>query len=672
MKFRSTIQQSDKLACQRSEDSREAESEDSFKMNHHGMFANPTGLVRGVLVLALAAGLVSCERPDRVEEATKNKIFLAGNGAEPKALDPHLVSSVGDSNIMRALFEGLVINHPSDDSAHLPGVAERWETTTGSDYKEWTFHLRKDAKWSNGDPVTARDFVYAYHRILDPKMPSPYASMLYFLVNGEIYNKNLVEEIAIKAAPNPEHPWESIKEVEFGANDQSENNLNKKGLNGLDLETLKQVQADLSTYEWPEVLSDEAKQYILDAYVAFYEAGRTVQKERPAGVVAKDDYTLVCNLEDPAPFFPDVVKHTTWLPVHQATIEKYGDMTDPFTEWQKPGNHVGNGAFQLTDWRINAYVRVRKNPHYWDQKTVKLNGIDFLPLDNQFTEERAFRDGLVHYTYIVPGNMIESYRKNQPEVLRVETYAGVYFFRCNTLKGPTKDVNFRRALAYSIDQETIVKYVTMGGQMPAYGFVPPSDAGYKPPNKIKFDPAKAKEFLKAAGYESGKDVPEFTILINTSEAHKAIAEAVQDMWKTHLGIEKVKISNQEWKVFQQTLKDIDYDVARSGWIADYVDPNTFLSLWNTTDSNNETGWSNPEYDRLLKEAAGVSDPAIRYKKLLTAESLLLDQLPILPVYWYTRVYLLHPDVKNWQPLLLDNHNYKFIDLEAADTPPVKP
>ena len=170
--------------------------------------------------------------------------------------------------------------------------------------------------------------------------------------------------------------------------------------------------------------------------------------------------------------------------------------------------------------------------------------------------------------------------------------------------------------------------------------------------------------MNEAGYETGTKVPEFTVIINTSEAHKSIAVAIQDMWKKHLGINKVKIENQEWKVFQQTVHDIDYEVSRAGWIGDYVDPNTFLSMWVSGDSNNNTGWSNAEYDRLMAESGLISDPKKRYEKLREAEVVLLDEVPILPIYWYTRTYLIHPDVKNWHPLLLDNHPYKHIDLIA--------
>lgn len=538
-----------------------------------------------LLGLALVIGIFSagCDRERKVDLATKEKILLLGNGGEPKALDPHLVSAVGDSNILRAIFEGLVAYHPEDDTLNEPGVAERWEPN--EDFSEWRFFLREDARWSNGDPVTAHDFVYSYNRILHPNFAAPYSSMLYFLKNAEEFNTGKIEDFA------------------------------------------------------------------------------------EVGVKAVSDFELVCTLKSPTPFFPDVVKHTTWLPVHGPTLEKYGSMTDTFTDWQKPGNHVSNGAFKLTDWRINAYIKVRRNPHYWDAETVKLNGLNFYPIDNTFTEEKAFRGGLLHYTYIIPTNLIPRYTAKKDPNLRTETYAGSYFYRCNTLEGPTRNVDFRRALAYSINQETIVKYVTQGGQQPAYGFTPPSEAGYDPPDVIHYNPDKAKEFLKKAGYESGADVPEFTIILNTSDAHKSIAVAIQDMWKKVLGIEKVKIENQEWKVYQQTVIDMKYDVARAGWIGDYVDPTTFLGIWRGGDSNNNTGWANADYDRLLDESSLLSDTQARYAKLAEAESILLDELPVLPIYWYTRVYLLHKDVKNWKPLLLDNHPYKHIDLVRSEEAP---
>lgn len=536
-------------------------------------------ILTSLLLLALLP-LSSCRQETRVERATREKILLLGNGAEPKALDPHLVSSVGDANILRALFEGLVVNHVSDDTLHEPGVAERWESN--EDFTQWRFHLRRDAKWSNGDPVTAHDFVYAYRRILHPEMGAPYASMLYFLKNAEAFNRGEVGDFA------------------------------------------------------------------------------------EVGVEAVGDHELLCVLGNPTPFFPDVVKHTTWLPVHRATIEAFGSMTQSYTDWQKPGNHVGNGAFQLADWRINAHVKVRRNPHYWNAAEVKPNGIDFYPVESAFTEEKAFRNGLLHLTYVLPQNLIDRYREAEDAPLHIDPYAGVYYFLCNVAQPPTDNADFRRALAYAINQETVTKYVTMGGQRPAYAFTPPSETGYQPPRVLSHDPEKAREHLRKAGYASGAEVPEFVLFINTSEAHKDIAMAVQDMWKKTLGIEKVRIENQEWKVFQESVRGKQYQVARAGWIADYADPTTFLNLWTSGDSNNHTGWSHPEYDRLMRESAGLSDHGERFARFAAAERILLDELPVLPLYWYTRVYLLHPDVRHWHPLLLDNRPYQHIDLIPGD------
>ena len=534
------------------------------------------------LTIVACAIVMGCSSENDVDRATEERILVMGNGGEPKALDPQLVSAVGDSNIMRALFEGLIAYHPSDDSESAPGVAKTWESN--EDFTEWTFHLRDDAKWSNGDPVTAHDFVYSYNRILSPALASPYSSMLFFLENAEEFNK---EEIT----------------------------------------------------DFSEV-----------------------------GVKAKDDHTLVCTLKAPTAFFPQVVKHTTWLPVHKATVEKHGTMTDQFTAWQRPGNHVSNGAYKLKTWRINHSVEVEANPHYWDAETVKLKGIRFLPIVSEFTEQKMFQDGQLHGTYTVPSNMIEWYRKHFPQYLRIEPYAGAYFYRFNTKVEPLDNPKVRLALALAVDRKAIVENITMGGQIPAHGLVPPTKGGYVPPNVVAFDPERAKKLLAEAGFPNGKNFPKLSVIYNTLESHRSIAEAIQAMWKKHLGIKTIKLRNQEWKVFQQTVIDMKYDIGRAGWIGDFVDPTTFLDLMRTTDSNNNTGYSNPDYDKALAEAALEVDPAKRQELLYSAEEKMLTDLPVLPIYWYTRVYLLHPDVQNWNPLILDNHPYKHIDVQPSGLP----
>lgn len=541
----------------------------------------PFRRLRLFLTLLVALLAVGCGGPTPVEQATKDGILILGNGAEPRSLDPQLIQSLGDSNIMHALFEGLVTFHESEDAVADPGVAERWEPN--DDFTVWTFYLRKDAKWSNGDPVTAHDFVYAYERIMSPAFASPYASMLTdFLKGGEAFNKGETD--------------------------------------------------DFST----------------------------------VGVKAIGDHTLELTLVGPIDFLPEILKHTSWLPVHPPTIEKFGSMTDRYTDWQRPGNHVGNGPFQLKSWRINYAVEVERNPHFWDAENVTLNGIIFKPIPSEYTEERAFRAGEIHYTYILAAALIESYRESSPEFFRSEPFAGSYFYRCNVTKPPLDNQKVRQALALAIDRRSIVENVTLGGQTPASGYTPPFKDLYTPPEMIRFNPEKARALLAEAGYPNGEGFPGFKVLINTSEAHRAVAEAIQAMWREHLNIDNVEIDNQEWKVFQRTLHDLNYEVARSGWIGDYVYPTTFLTMWQTGDTNNETGWSNADYDRLIKEALQSTDPNARLEKLYQAEEILLTELPILPIYWYTRVYALRPEVKNWNPAILDHRPYHKVELKPLD------
>lgn len=541
-------------------------------------------MYRRFFFLCFLAGAFACTGcQDRADWAAQRGILLLGNGGEPKTLDPGLVQSVGDANIMQALFEGLVNYHLRDDRLDAPGVAESWESRENA--KVWTFHLRNNARWSNGDPVTAHDFVYAFERNLSPRFASEYASMLYLLENAEDFNKGKLDHFA------------------------------------------------------------------------------------QVGVRALDDLTLECRLRQPTAYFPGVVKHHTWYPVHRATVERFGKMTDRFAVWQRAGNHVGNGAFRLKEWRVNQWVAVVPNPHYWDASAVKLSEIRFFPLET-FTEERIYRGGQLHYTYTLPNTLIEKYRRERPELLRVEPYLGSYFFRCNVQRPPFDDPKVRQALALAIDREKIVRFITMGGQLPATGFTPPIEGVYTPLKVLRFDPERARQLLAESKYPVDR-FPSVELLINTSEQHRKIAEAVQDMWKQHLGLgkDKVRINNQEWKVFQDTTFRMDYDLSRAAWIADYVDPATFLDMWRTGDSNNFTGWGNPEYDALLQQAALESTPGERMARLHRAEQILLEELPILPLYWYSRVYLLDHRVRNWYPMVMDRRDYRHVYFEPRAAAP---
>lgn len=529
-----------------------------------------------VLCFFLISFHINCtSRTSPVDSGIKTGTLHFGNQTEPQDLDPQIVTGVPEFHILEALFEGLVILDPGTLEP-LPGAARSWDITP--DGLTYTFHLRNSARWSNGDPVKASDFLFSFQRILSPALGAEYAYMLYGIKNAREFNTS-----------------------EF---------------------------------------SDFSR----------------------VGVSAPDDTTLVINLVKPVPHFLSLIAHHSWFPVHPATILKHGKIDTRGSAWTRPGNLIGNGPFELTEWEVNRIISVEKNPFYWDSSEVKLSKIHFYPLENNMTEERAFRTGQLHITANLPPQKIAWYRENRPEVLRIDPYLGTYYYLVNVNKKPLDNVNVRRALSLAIDRKSLTDNLLKGGQIPAVCFTPPNTGGYSFETTIRFDTTEARRLLAEAGYGPSNPFPSVTLLYNTSESHHLIAQAVQQMWKKYLGIDVVLL-NQEWKVYLSSTQEKNYDIARMGWISDYDDPNSFLDMWVTGGGNNRTGWSNAAYDSLIELASITNNKEIRFGHFRKAESILLSELPVIPIYFYTNVYLLHPSVKGWKPNLLNIHNYKFISLE---------
>jgi oligopeptide transport system substrate-binding protein len=531
-------------------------------------------------LLAVLAAIIgsACSKPEQaVEKATRDQVLLMGNHSEPRDLDPQIVSSQQEYFLTMSMFEGLTSPDPKDLHP-MPGVAEKWEMS--DDLTVFTFHLRKNAKWSNGDPVTAKDFLYAFQRILSPKLGAEYAYMHWVVVNAKDFNEGK--------------------------------------------------------------LADFSK----------------------VGYEAPDDHTLRIRLTGPTPYFPFMVSHQSWFPVHKATIEKFGKMDDRGTAWTRPENLVGNGPFRLKEWKPNQIIAVEKSATYWDASIVRLKEIHFFPIDNQDTEERAFRAGQMHVTASVPTTKIDTYRRENPELLIQAPFYGTYFFRINVTNGVLKDVRVRKALALSVDREAMVKTVARGGQLPAYNLTPPGTAGYTCRTQLRYDVPAAQKLLAEAGFPDGRGFPKLELLFNTDDGHKKISEALQQMWKKNLGID-ISLVNQESKVWDDTMKQLNYQIARYAWIGDYLDPNSFLDMFLTGGGNNQTAWSNPEYDRLIAEAGRTSDSTKRLEIFQQAEAILMNEVPIVPLYFYTRLNLKRPEVKGWHHNILDIHPYKFVYLEAG-------
>lgn len=530
----------------------------------------------GIIIITFT--LSGCDLgPTNVEQGNLEQILHLGNGTEPQDLDPHIVTGVTEHNIISALLEGLVGENP-ETLEPVPGMAEYW--VVSADGREYTFFIRDQAKWSNGDPVTAQDFAWSWQRMLSPALAAEYAYQLYPIKNARAFNKG-------------------------------------------------------------ELLS-------------FSEVG----------VKAVDNKTLEVVLEHPTPYFLSLLAHYSTFPVHPPTILKFGEMDERGSAWTRPGNFVSNGPFTLKSWRLNYIIEVEKNPHYWDAETVKLAGIRFYPIDNIQTEERMFRTGALHASSTTPSEKIEVYQSKSPHLISISPYLGTYFYRFNVTRPPLDDPRVRLALSLAVDRQAIIDAVTKGGQIPAYSFTPPNTQGYFPPKSpVSYDLEHGRALLAEAGFSEGQGFPELELLYNTSDGHRRIAEAIQQMWKKGLGID-VRLVNTDWKVYLSRTNQLDYDISRAGWIGDYPDPNTFLDMMLSDGGNNRTGWRNNDYDELIERAATLTNQKERYQAFEQAEMILDREAPLLPIYTYTRVALRDPSVKNWFPNILDHHPYKYVYLQS--------
>ena len=491
----------------------------------------------------LALALASCgEDSMRVD-----LVFV--NGAEPETLDPSIITGQPEGRVVNALFEGLCAY--DENGQAVPGVAERWEVSP--DGKTYSFHLRADAKWSDGSPLTAEDFVRSWQRTLTPSTGSQYNYQLYPIKNAQAFAEG--------------------KLTDFGQ----------------------------------------------------------------VGVHAADPHTLVVELENPTPYFIQLCAFPTLHPLPVSLIEKLGD------DWVKPGNLVGNGAYALESWRINDKIRLRKNPHYWDRANVALETIDVLPISDANVAFNFYASGLADLLMdkgLAPPALLEDLKKR--EDFHAAPFLGIYFLRYNGAKGPFTDERVRRAFSLAVDKTRIVEKITRAGELAAPGFVPPGIPGYEGTAGLGFDPAEAKRLLAEAGYPDGKGFPNASYLYSKSELNEAIAVELQSMWRETLGV-NVNLARQEWKVYLNSLSLLDYDIARSSWVGDYPDPNTFLDMFLTGGGNNRTGWSSAEYDRLIAKAARELDPAKRFAILRQAEDLLVQKaVPVCPIYYYVGIQLYDP------------------------------
>jgi oligopeptide transport system substrate-binding protein len=501
----------------------------------------------------------------------EEQVLIRGNGEEPQTLDPHLSEGIPSSHILRDLFEGLTTEAP--DGTIIPGAASRWNISR--DGLTYTFYMRRDGAWSNGDPITADDFVYSLRRSADPATASNYANMLYPIANA--------------------------REVLAG-----------------------------------EVPTDEL------------------------GVTSLDRFTLQITLNDPTPYFLNLLTHSSLYPVHRESLEEHG------SRFSRAGNLISNGAFKLEEWGVRSHIDLVRNPYYHGADNVVLDRVRYLPIEDESTEVKTFRAGEMHWTYEVPNNQFRWLQEHYPDELVISSWLGSYFFGFNLLQEPfMESPELRRALVLAVDRAVLTEKVTQFGELPSYNLVPQGVTDYEPaiPEYAEWTQeereAEAKRLYQEAGYSEQQPL-RIEIRYNTSENHKKVALAVASMWKQTLGAIAVLV-NEEWKVFLQNRQQkIVTQVFRAGWIGDFNDPYSFLSLFRTENGLNDYGYSNTTVDVLLEEISRERIPGRRRRLMQETERLILADDPIIPVYTYVTRRLVDMHLRGWQDNVMDHHYSRYM------------
>ena len=532
------------------------------KSHDSSMNKSPTGW----LILALLA-LAGCGEPASVtsQAPVDASVFRRSNLGEPDTLDPHRNEETSGSTVVRDLFEGLMTE--AVDARIVPGVAESW--TTSDDGTIYQFKLRDSARWSNGDPVTADDFVAGLRRTADPATASTYAAIIYPIKNAEAVTTGRLEPSAL-------------------------------------------------------------------------------------GVRAIDAHTLEIELEAPTTYFLQLLAHSTTYPLHRASFARHGE------QFARPGNLISNGAYRLSEWVVNSHIRLDKNEFYYGADDVAIETVYFYPIEDRESELRRYRAGELDFTEQIPNSQFGWIKANLGEELYVAPYLSVYFYGFDTTEPPFDDVRLRRALSMAVNRKIIAEQVAGVGEVPAYGLIPPGVADYSSQSydwRALTDEeriSEARRLYAAAGYSNTNPL-RFELRYNTSENHRRIAVAVASMWKSALGAE-VQIVNQEWKVMLQERRDpANWDVLRYGWVGDYNDAFTFLEIFQSGHGQNFTGFDSAGFDGLLARASNERDVHARAELLAEAEQTLLDEYPIVPIYFYVSKHLVKPYIEGFQSNILD-HN----------------
>jgi oligopeptide transport system substrate-binding protein len=589
------------------------------------------------------------------------------SGAEPESIDPQVSSGQPEARIDIALYEGLVEYHPKTMEP-IPGVAERW--VTNGDGSEFVFFLRKNARFSNGDPITARDFAYTVRRGLRPELASRVAYLAWDIKYAEAFNTGG----AFVRDPGTGRfllASEAAKEGGAEGPAQAAGNSPAAPVSGEDAAPDTEFHKFIHAPERlvvPAGEKDRDKAFKADPKLAGLIAGKELVpvKGEDIGVEAVDDYTLRITLRQPAPYLLGLLAHQFFRVVHEKTVERFG------VNWTKPGNIVSSGSHTLSEHTPYNQLVVVKNPYYWDADKVRLDKIIFVPLEEQTTMMNLYKAGEIDATYnhTVPASWLKAGVRYVKDYMDAPENGSVYW-QLNTKQPPMNDRRVRRAFAFAIDRDALERYRVVSKANNV--FVPSGIIhGYPSPQGFRFDVDEAKRLLVEAGYKdaSGKYDPskfpakDLEITYNTSESNKQVAEFVQAQWKQNLGI-TVALRAVETKTYFPMRARLEYKgiAGGAGWSGDYMDPYTYLGLFATEGGDNGTGWFDPKFVKMLNDANREPDQAKRYEMLSKAEAYLLDAAPIIPLMKPATSWMKKPYVKGLYPNPGTLHAWKFVYIE---------
>lgn len=549
-----------------------------------------------VLLAAVLAVSMMWQRPQPRADLTIAYVSI-------ETLDPQITRASDDVRMAYSMFEGLMTFNA--DFEVTPGVAE--SVKVSDDGLTYTFKLRADAKWSDGEPVKASDFRRSWMLGMLPDTAPPYIDFLHYIKGGKAFTD-----------------WASER------------------------------LAEVSKIEDPDEMFADAQKRAAELPDKYKEL---------VGVTTPDERTVIVELERFTPYFAEI--SATWplfpLPMHVidtlTSVDDGTGMVRRDQQWIKPDNTprtmISNGPYQLTEWKFKQRIRLTANEHYWNAQAVQAKTVELINCTDVKSMYNLYHSGAIDVLLgatplpYAPELLDAQKAGERNDVHKYNAY-GTYYYEFNCREGSRfADARVRRAFTMAVDKAQITEKVTRLRQEPTGAFIPRGGiAGYESPKGLPFDPERARAELKAAGYGPDKPFGEFEFSYNTGSGHDTVAQAVARMWEREFadyGV-KVKLDGQEWKVFLEKRSSGNFDMARGGWFGDYMDPTTFLDLFKTGNGHNDGGFSDPKYDGLLEEAEKELDPKKRFAILERAEAYAMDEaLPVLPLYYYNLIDLYDPD-----------------------------